>query len=68
VRPVSGKKLCKALERRGWTHTRTEGSHRIFNHPDSRLSVSVPVHGNRDVPIGTLKSIMRDAGLRESDL
>ncbi|WP_251956581.1 type II toxin-antitoxin system HicA family toxin [Nostoc commune] len=30
--------------------------------------LSVLVHSNRDLPIGTLKSIMKDAGLTEEDL
>ena len=30
--------------------------------------LSVPVHGSRDLPIGTLKSIMKDAELTEEDL
>ena len=68
MRPISGKKLCKTLERHGWTHTRTESSHRMFNHPDSRLTLAIPVHGNQDVPIGTLKALMRDAGLKDRDL
>jgi predicted RNA binding protein YcfA (HicA-like mRNA interferase family) len=30
--------------------------------------LSIPVHSNRDLPIGTLKSIMKDANLTEDDL
>jgi predicted RNA binding protein YcfA (HicA-like mRNA interferase family) len=30
--------------------------------------LSIPVYSNRDLPIGTLKSIMKDAGLTEKDL
>ena len=30
--------------------------------------LSIPVHGNRDLPMGTLKSILTDAGLTEQDL
>jgi predicted RNA binding protein YcfA (HicA-like mRNA interferase family) len=33
-----------------------------------RAILTVPVHGNRDLRIGTLKSILRTAGLTESDL
>ncbi len=68
MKPVSGRRMMKALKRKGWFHTRTESSHCLFNHPDSRLTLSVPVHGNQDLPIGTQKGIMRDAGLKESDL
>jgi predicted RNA binding protein YcfA (HicA-like mRNA interferase family) len=28
----------------------------------------VPIHGNKDLPIGTLKDIMKDANLTEDDL
>ncbi|MDJ0799854.1 MAG: type II toxin-antitoxin system HicA family toxin [Calothrix sp. MO_167.B12] len=28
----------------------------------------MPVHSNQDLPIGTLKSIMKDAGITEDDL
>jgi predicted RNA binding protein YcfA (HicA-like mRNA interferase family) len=28
----------------------------------------IPVHGNRDLPVGTLKGIMKDAELSEEDL
>jgi hypothetical protein len=30
--------------------------------------LSIPVHGNRDLPTGTMKSILKDAGLTEEDL
>jgi len=33
-----------------------------------RVILSIPVHGNKDLPIGTLKSILKDAGLTEDDL
>jgi predicted RNA binding protein YcfA (HicA-like mRNA interferase family) len=28
----------------------------------------IPVHGNRDLPIGTLKGILKDARLTEDDI
>ncbi|MFN6067812.1 MAG: type II toxin-antitoxin system HicA family toxin, partial [Pseudanabaena sp.] len=30
--------------------------------------IPIPVHGNRDLPTGTLKSVMKDAELNENDL
>ncbi|MDJ0742460.1 MAG: type II toxin-antitoxin system HicA family toxin [Xenococcaceae cyanobacterium MO_167.B27] len=30
--------------------------------------LSIPVHGKRDLPIGTLKAILKDSGLTEKDL
>ncbi|OPF15539.1 hypothetical protein B1L04_23960 [Microcystis aeruginosa KW] len=33
-----------------------------------RYIIVVPIHGNRDLPIGTLKGILKDAGLNEDDI
>ncbi|MEH1784968.1 type II toxin-antitoxin system HicA family toxin [Nostoc sp.] len=44
------------------------GSHHIYTKEDVVAILSIPVHSNRDLPIGTLNSIMKDAGLTEEDL
>jgi len=64
---ITGKALVRALQRIGFLIARTSGSHVILRHDDGR-STSVPVHGNRDIPIGTLKRILRDAKLAADDL
>lgn len=68
MKPVSGKELCKALERNGWTLQRTRGSHHIYTHPDRAEIVTVPVHGSRDLRAGTQRAAMRAAGLTDADL
>ena len=68
MKAVSGKALCKILERRGWLLKRITGSHHIYSKEGIDSIISVPVHSNRDLPIGTLKSIMKDAQLEEDDL
>jgi predicted RNA binding protein YcfA (HicA-like mRNA interferase family) len=68
VKPVSGKHLCKVLERKGWTVVRIRSSHHIYTSPDRSRTVSVPVHGNRTLPTGTQHGIMKDAGLTDADL
>jgi predicted RNA binding protein YcfA (HicA-like mRNA interferase family) len=68
VKPVSGKRMCKILEARGWTFGRTKGSHFIYERGDPVESVPVPVHGNRDLKPGTQRTIMRQAGLTDADL
>jgi len=60
---VSGPETVRALERAGFVHRRQAGSHAILKHPDTRRTVSVPEHGARDLPDGTLRGILRDAGL-----
>jgi predicted RNA binding protein YcfA (HicA-like mRNA interferase family) len=68
MKSVSGKALCKIVEQQGWELKRITGSHHIYSKEGVDVILSIPVHSNRDLPIGTLKSIMKDAGLTEEDL
>jgi predicted RNA binding protein YcfA (HicA-like mRNA interferase family) len=67
VKPVSGKRMCKLLEARGWAFDHTKGSHHIYKRGDPPESLPVPVHGNRDLKPGTQRRIMRVAGLTDAD-
>ena len=67
MKAVSGKALCKALERKGWNLIRISGSHYIYGKLGAR-SVPVPVHGNRILKAGTQIGIMKQAGLTDADL
>jgi predicted RNA binding protein YcfA (HicA-like mRNA interferase family) len=55
--------LIKLIEEDGWNWKRTTGSHRIYKHSIKPGIVVVAYHGTKDVPEGTLKSILRQAGL-----
>ena len=68
MKAVSGKTLCKIVERSGWELKRISGSHHIYIKDGVDAILSIPVHSNRDLPIGTLRSIMKDAELTEDDL
>lgn len=55
---VSGKELVAALQRMGWTRISSSGSHIKLRGPNGGV-VIVPVHGARTLPLGTLKSILK---------
>lgn len=57
------------LESAGWRLKATRGSHRQYLHPQKGMVVTVPGQPGKDVPMGTLKAILRSAGLegKESD-
>ncbi|RAY13728.1 hypothetical protein DPM19_18895 [Actinomadura craniellae] len=59
---VSGAEVIKALEKAGFALTRVKGSHHMMRSPEGRFTV-VPVHQGKDLPPGTLRRIIRDAGL-----
>jgi predicted RNA binding protein YcfA (HicA-like mRNA interferase family) len=64
---LSGKEIVSALGKDGWLIARVSGSHHVMRHPDGR-QVSVPVHGNRPLPAGTLGSICRSVELTAGQL
>lgn len=64
---VPSARLVKALQAAGFELTRVSGSHHRLKHKDGRAT-TVPVHGNRDVPKGTLRAILRDCGLTVAEL
>lgn len=64
---VPGARIVKALQRAGFIVTRVSGSHHVMRHPDGR-SVVVPVHAGRDMPKGTLRSILSIVGMSADEL
>jgi len=65
---VSGARVVAVLERGGFRVSRVRGSHYYLRKADVALPVIVPVHGNRDLPLGTLRAVLRQAGLSADDL
>lgn len=57
--------VLKTLEADGWTIVRTRGSHRQLKHPTKLGTVTVSGKPSVDVPIGTLKSIWKQAQIEE---
>jgi len=68
MKQVSGKELCRVLERHGWALMRVTGSHHIYGRSGSIVRLSVPVHSNRPLKLGLLRHLMKQAGLTENDL
>jgi predicted RNA binding protein YcfA (HicA-like mRNA interferase family) len=60
---VNSRDLIAILKRDGWFQVQHEGSHKQFRHATKHGRVTVP-HPKRDIPIGTLKSIAKQAGLK----
>jgi predicted RNA binding protein YcfA (HicA-like mRNA interferase family) len=65
MKSISGKLFCKILHLNGWQLQRIRGSHHIYTHPEKSVILTVPIHANQDLKIGTLT---KDAGLSERDL
>ena len=63
---VKPREIIQFLEANGFVLDHTSGSHLVFYHPDSKRRAVVPRH-NRDIPKGTLMSLLREAGLSRDE-
>jgi predicted RNA binding protein YcfA (HicA-like mRNA interferase family) len=60
------REILKLVEDDGWRPKRSRGSHRHYKHPTKPGTVTIALHGrNKEVPPGTLNSILKLAGLRK---
>ncbi|MCS6925524.1 MAG: type II toxin-antitoxin system HicA family toxin [Candidatus Binatia bacterium] len=57
------REVLRLLMDDGWVQVAQKGSHRQFKHPLKPGRVTVPGKLSDDLPTGTLKSILRQAGL-----
>ncbi|TMP93216.1 MAG: addiction module toxin, HicA family [Verrucomicrobia bacterium] len=62
----SGKEVVRVLRKHGFRQVSQKGSHQKWRHANGR-QVIVAMHGNKPIPIGTLKSIIEGSGLSMDD-
>ena len=60
---MSSREVIQRLREGGWHEVAHEGSHKQFKHATKPGRVTVP-SPRMDVPIGTLRSIEKQAGLK----
>ena len=61
--PLKVREVLRILEDDGWYLVTTVGSHRQYKHPTKPGRVTVPGKMGRDLPIGTERSTLKQAGL-----
>lgn len=61
VPTMDSRQVIKRLEAEGWILVRVKGSHHQFKHPLRGRLVTVK-HPDSDIPVGTLRSLFRQAG------
>ena len=52
------------IEQDGWYPVPAKGGHRQFRHPSKPGRVTIPGNLGKDVPIGTVNSVLKQAGLK----
>jgi predicted RNA binding protein YcfA (HicA-like mRNA interferase family) len=59
---MDSRELLRVLKDDGWEVVATKGSHHQLKHPIKKGRVTLP-HPKKDLPIGTIRSIKKQAGL-----
>ena len=62
----SATEVVRVLRKQGFAMVSRKGSHQKWRHANGR-QVIVAMHGNKSIPIGTLKSIIEGSGLTVDD-
>ncbi|UXY51997.1 MULTISPECIES: type II toxin-antitoxin system HicA family toxin [Pseudomonas] len=59
---MRSREVIEKIKEDGWYEVDVKGSHHQFKHPSKPGRVTVP-HPRSDLPIGTVRSILKQAGL-----
>ncbi len=62
----SSREVIKIIEAAGWFEVSCVGSHHQFKHSVKQGRVTVP-HPKRKLPMGTVKSIFKQAGIKPKE-
>jgi predicted RNA binding protein YcfA (HicA-like mRNA interferase family) len=63
LRPIPATEVIRKLGARGFDGPFGGGKHPVMRHPKTGQKISVPIHGGKDLPLGTLRAILRAAGV-----
>ena len=61
---MNGKEVINRLKQEGWILLKIEGSHYMMKNVALNKKVPIPVHGSRDIKIGTIKAIEKQTGVK----
>lgn len=67
IRRLTAKEIESILSQYGFELVGQRGSHRKWRNSESRAVVTVPEHGRKEVPLGTVRQIMVSAGIPGSE-
>jgi predicted RNA binding protein YcfA (HicA-like mRNA interferase family) len=68
MKAVTGRRMAKLAERKGWLLARINGSHHVYTKEGRVERVEVPIHGNRTLKIGLQRSLMKIIPVAEDEL
>ena len=67
LRVLSGREVCRILERHGFVEVRRRGSHVVNQRRTAEGTTTIPVADHAELKTGTLLSIIRQSGVARSE-
>ena len=68
MKAVTGKRLAKLAEQKGWRLARISGSHHIYTMNGRIERLVIPIHGNQVLKIGLQRSLMKIIPVTDDEL
>jgi len=68
MKAVTGKRMEKLAEQKGWSLARINGSHHVYTMKGRFERVVIPIHGNQSLKIGLQRSLMKIIPITEDEL
>lgn len=68
MKAVTGRRMAKLAETKGWILARINGSHHVYTMQGSMERVVIPIHGNKPLKIGLQCSLMKMIPIHEDEL
>lgn len=62
---MTGKDLLKLANKNGWEVIRVKGSHHRLRHKTTGEKITIAVHSNKNLPIGTEQKLLKALGLKK---
>ena len=60
---LSGREVCRILERHGFRNVRQRGSHVVMQKKTAGSTITVPVPMHPEIRTGTLMAVIRQSGI-----
>ncbi len=64
---ISPQRLAKVLEKKSFILDRIRGSHHVYIHPETKITISLPFH-RKELKKGILLDAMKLAGITREEL
>ena len=68
MKAITGRRMARLAEEKGWTLARISGSHHIYIKEGRLERVVIPIHGNKTLKIGLQRSLMKIIPVIEDEL